>query len=333
MKSPKPLLDVLPGLPLPVAEVTSVLGKMWEGESGEGHAAPSEFRASQMNVVLHFGLRTSEAEALARFDSAIRFAQRYPCRIIVLCPVESEGRKQLLEGKLFSQCYIGATLREMCCCEALMLGYRPRDAGYLENQVSVWLESDLPTYHWFNRVPSERIEAQYLPFIRNCRRVVFDSAVEGNEYSEIHWPKTEQVRDLAEARLLRIRQSLGRFLSSYSPQVLTDSLQNVTVRCLPKRRGEAAHLLAWQEAGLAGCAEISRVDFSPRFSLADLESEAGICLEIEWIYAAGWRLRWFLRDAEKSACVETDLGGRPVSYPMEVSFLEPDEALAEGFFF
>ena len=43
-----------------------------------------------------------------------------------------------------------------------MLGYTPDDAEFLEHQISVWLESDLPTYHWFHRVPEERILRSYL---------------------------------------------------------------------------------------------------------------------------------------------------------------------------
>ena len=48
-----------------------------------------------------------------------------------------------MESKLFSQCYIGESHREMCCCEALLLSYKSEDFGHLANQVSIWLEGDL----------------------------------------------------------------------------------------------------------------------------------------------------------------------------------------------
>ena len=121
---------------------------MWEADASLG--SPSEFRASQMNLVLHFGLDVNEADARARFDTVIRFAQRYPSRIIVLCPTREEGAG--MRAKLFSQCYIGETHREMCCCEACCC-YKSKP-GYLANQVSIWLEGDLPRYHWFMVCPT-----------------------------------------------------------------------------------------------------------------------------------------------------------------------------------
>ena len=126
---------------------------MWEGDASPD--SPSEFRASQMNVVLHFGLDVTPEDAKLRFDALIRFAQRYPSRIIVLCPTRE--LQSGMSAKLFSQCYIGETHREMCCCEALLLGYKSEDVGYLANQVSIWLEGDLPTYHWLSGVPSAQL--------------------------------------------------------------------------------------------------------------------------------------------------------------------------------
>ncbi|MEM7792628.1 MAG: hypothetical protein AAF546_14580, partial [Verrucomicrobiota bacterium] len=130
------LIDTLPGIELPVSEVTRRLATMWEVETT---SSLSEFRASQMNLVLHFGLDVSAEEARERFDTVIQFAQRYPSRIIILCP-ERDRKDGSMTAKLFSQCYIGESHREMCCCEALLLGYTSEDFGYLSNQVSIWLE-------------------------------------------------------------------------------------------------------------------------------------------------------------------------------------------------
>ena len=57
------VFDVIPGMELPVSEVVSTMAKMWESEPNKGHAAPSEFRASQMNLILHLGYGTTEDEA------------------------------------------------------------------------------------------------------------------------------------------------------------------------------------------------------------------------------------------------------------------------------
>ena len=166
----KDLIDELPGLDLPVGEVTDRLELMWDSDAS---GSPSAFRASQMNVVLHFGWDVTAEQAQERFTTLLTFAQRYPSRIIVLCPSRSI-KDGSMRAKLFSQCYIGDSHREMCCCEALLLGYEPDNCGYLANQVSVWLEPDLPSYHWFCGVPSARIEQYSDNLLKGVRRSIYD---------------------------------------------------------------------------------------------------------------------------------------------------------------
>mgnify|MGYP001545253519 FL=1 len=113
------LITHLPGQELAVSAVEKRLRQMWDAD---GEASPSHFRASQMNIVLHFGFQVTPAEALEAFNSLLRFVQRYPGRIIVLCPSETR-QDGSMGAKLFSQCYIGPSQREMCCCEALMLAF------------------------------------------------------------------------------------------------------------------------------------------------------------------------------------------------------------------
>ena len=94
---------------------------MWAGGDAS-ESSPSEFRASQMNVVLHLGKEVKASDARVRFDGLIRFAQRYPSRIIVLCPRDS-GSDQMT-AKLFSQCYIGSSHREMLLRALLLIQRR-----------------------------------------------------------------------------------------------------------------------------------------------------------------------------------------------------------------
>ena len=148
MQQPQSIFECLPGQVMPLEELMDTLSSMWRVSPEHAAEAPSGFRASQMNLVLHFGIKTATEEALARFDTAIRFAQKYPCRLVVLSPEgEAKGSPQL-RAKLFSLCYIGKTAREMCCCEALILGYSAGVADLLKDQVSIWLEADLPIYYW-----------------------------------------------------------------------------------------------------------------------------------------------------------------------------------------
>ncbi len=326
----------MPGVRMPVSEVMDTLTHMWDAPGDGGGKPVSDYRASQLNLILHFGLRTTEAEAAACFNDSIRFAQRYPCRIIVLCP---EGRDvsemDELEGKLFSQCYIGSeNLRSMCCCEALMLGYPTRDASYLDNMVSIWLENDLPTYHWFNRVPAERIAQTHLSFIKSCRRIIFDSSVEDEGfYGAVPWPKGAVVRDLAVARMLPVRQNIGQFLSGYEPQDLASGLKSVVVGHRPGVDGECAHLLGWQKSALIECSERSPgLKFETNFSCSELAADDENMFCVEWEFSDERYFRWVL-SKQGVAQLDADLGKGRITFPSPVKIFSPDQALAEAMFF
>ena len=131
-----------------------------------------------------------------------------------------------MTAKLFSQCYIGSSHREMCCCEALLLSYQPEGSGFLSNQVSTWLESDLPTYHWFSGVPSHRISGYFTNLLAGVRRCVYDSSVEPEDVSSLDWPQPQRVYDLAKARILPVRQSIGQYLSGYNQRDALHRLEN-----------------------------------------------------------------------------------------------------------
>ncbi|MEM8868045.1 MAG: glucose-6-phosphate dehydrogenase assembly protein OpcA [Verrucomicrobiota bacterium] len=324
------LIDSLPGIELPVSEVTKRLATMWEGEMS---SSLSEFRASQMNVVLHFGVAVSVEEASERFETVIRFAQRYPSRIIVLCP-ELDRKDSSMTAKLFSQCYIGESHREMCCCEALLLGYESEDFGFLANQVSVWLEGDLPTYHWFNRVSSDRIKKYYDSLLVGVRRIVFDSSIENEDVYGLDWPEPEKVVDLARARLLPVRQALGQYLSGYSVEALAGGLQKVTVRHGETSSGEGAHLMAWLKSSLIDCANVAAVPSDTiEFALASSGADENCALCVEFTYEDERFLRWGKTTGTSICEIEAQFGGKPEKVPTRIKSPAADQALSEALFF
>jgi len=334
MSKEQSIFDALPGEQMPVSEVMNTLSNMWQVSYQESQDAPSGFRASQMNLVIHFGMQATAEEALRIFDTAIEFAQRYPCRIIVLCPQGREFSDALLEAKLFSQCYIGETMRDMCCCEALMLGYPTRVAGFLDNQVSIWLESDLPTYHWFFRVPAQRIEEIHLEFVGRCRRAIYDSTIEGDAYAAIPWEQPQAIRDLAFARLLPLRQSLGQFFSSFQPASLVTGLEEVSVHHSDCRSGEADNLAKWLERCLADCAQQAGVDFKAKFRVVRGCAKSSNCLESTWTFAQQQKqFAWVFCAASQSSVIHADFGDGKIEVPLQVHFLSDEKALAEALFF
>jgi len=320
------VMDALPGVELPVEAVTKRLDRMWEGDVA--HDSPSEFRASQMNVILHFGLDVTAEQAVERFDTVIRFAQRYPSRIIVLCPTGEED--SMMTAKLFSQCYIGASHREMCCCEALLLSYKSENFGYLANQVSIWLEGDLPTYHWFSGVPGHRIESYFDSLLTGVRRIVYDSSVENEDLSKLDWPNPERVHDLARARLLPVRQSVGQFLSSYDLATLTEGLQLVRFTHSDEWSGEARRLKEWVQ----NCVDSCNVGSGIKFELVACDAGTeGCTLAMDWTYADDRYLHWRkLTDGSRGE-IEAFFGKSRERIPIRIKPLPSEQALAEALFF
>jgi hypothetical protein len=327
-----PIFASLPGLPMPVAEVTTALAHMWDAAPGTDGRPPADFRASQMNLVLHFGVATEADEGQRLFASTLALARRYPCRIIVLCPApDADGQRQF-QAKLFSQCYIGPQQRDYCCCEALILGYDRAEADFLESQVSLWLEADLPVCHWFIRVPAERIQAAYLPFIRDCRRVLYDSAIEATDIAAMPWPQPARVRDLAFVRTLPLRRQIGQFCAALPPQRLAAGLAGTSLRHQAGHAAEARLLAAWQDAALAACARQAGVAPPPPTILTVAEPHAPT-LAAAWTYDAGAYLHWEYTAAGGHGHIRARFNGSLHEACLRIEPLAPEAALAEALFF
>jgi glucose-6-phosphate dehydrogenase assembly protein OpcA len=326
------LINALPGIELPVGDVVNRLATMWESGPSSS-SSPTEFRASQMNVVLHFGLDVTDEEARERFDSLIRFAQRYPSRIIVLCPSTTDTGGAMV-SKLFSQCYIGASHREMCCCEALLLGYKSENFGHLANQVSIWLEGDLPTYHWFSGVPAQRIETYFDNLLLSVRRCIYDSNIEREDLSALNWPDPSRVHDLAKARLLPVRQAIGQFMSGYPIESLCMGLKAVTVKHCASTQGEAQRLLEWMQGCLADCDKYDDCGaLKADFQIARIEQCEDISLSLELAYEDERFFKWRKFQSGSLGEIEASLGKHQEKILTQVKPLTPEQALAEALFF
>jgi hypothetical protein len=304
---------------------------MWESDTA---GSPSAFRASQMNVVLHFGWGVTAAEALERFETLLYFAQRYPSRIIVLCPSRAiqDGS---MRAKLFSQCYIGDSHREMCCCEALLLGYQPESCGYLGNQVSVWLEPDLPSYHWFCGVPGQRIEQYYDNLLSGVRRCVYDSSYEGRDLGELDWPDTISVGDLAMARLLPVRQAIGQYLSGYEIHDLCRGLESVKVSHSESMAGEGLCLLEWIKECVADCQLCEECTaLQAEYTVAPCaEAHADCSLVLEFTYSDERYFKWRKFTEGSMAEIDAALGKTREVISTRVKPLGAEQMIAEALFF
>ena len=324
---------------MPVSEVIPTLARIWRsGGASSDPEKQNEFHAFKMNLILHFGLDATEEESLEIFHTACRFAIIHPSRIIVLCPVENHRGEEILEGKLFSQCFLGPGEGNVTCCDALILGYPTAESGFLENQVSIWLESDLPTYHWFHRVPVKAIRDYYLSFVEDFRRVVFDSSVEGSRYNRINWPALVVPSDLAYARILPFRQSIGQFLSRFEPSILGRGLKSVTVHYPSSLKGEAEGLLRWHRSCLKACSSRCQNEeeggSEAAFQLEPQKDVGEAGLRINWVYQdEGKFFSWQFSSGKNIAQIEADFGQGRHTFHSHLNLLDPEKALAEALFF
>jgi hypothetical protein len=327
------IFDALPGLTVPIGSVLPELAALWEMGGGGGKSAPSEYRASQMTFVLHFGMNHSPETGRETFDSVMRFAQRYPCRIVALCPRVTEGGDDALSAKVFAECYIGRSRQEMSCCEAIIVGYPDSQRGFLENQVTTLMENDLPLYYWPSRIQSSPKLADYGFFLKHAKRIVIDSATENQEIIGFAWPKRQTIKDLAEARLLQVRQSIGQFLSSFGPGVLVNGLQSVEVAAARSCRAEARSLSSWVKTRIEVCRRRSGSSSpQPEIRLTPPRSERE-SMAMRWVYASDHRFLWMVDLQTGRAHLEADLGAGEVRLNSVVRLLSTSEALGEALFF
>lgn len=319
-----PILDALPGFPHKVSAALPALDKAWADE-GENAS-----RASQMNLVLMFGATVTPADAQARFDEAVLFAQRYPCRVVVLAARPLAEADAPLEAKVNVICFFNPARRGKRCCEALLLAHG-KPTQELESLVSTWLEGDLPTNLWAHGVTDTEMEP-WLAWTARCRRVVADRSVTGKDFYSLPFPKPSHLRDLSIARCLPVRQALGQFLAAHAPAVLVTGLQTVTLSHNAARRGEATGLLNWMRDCLAACARPSGSDLKVEFQLRAGPPE-GHSLDAEWIYADGSRFSWEHAEKGTKATLRFTRADNPQAQALRVALLGPAEALSEAIFF
>src|SRR5687767_11538132 len=102
------IFDALPGVEVPVGSASKSLAEMWAGNVAEGRPAPAaeDAKATQANFVLHLGLNTTPEDATQQFKVVERFSQRYPSRIVVLCPLRQDTKATEIRAKVYGECFL-----------------------------------------------------------------------------------------------------------------------------------------------------------------------------------------------------------------------------------
>ncbi len=321
------IFNALPGIEVPVGAIAKSLAKMWSDTAAHGGPAPAadDGKATQVNLVLHLGFGTTATDAVEQFQTTVRFSRRYPCRVVVLCPLPLDDTGTEMRAKIYGECHLGKSKGDTRCCEFVLLSYPQSARQFLENQVSVCLSTDLPLYYWAHRFSSSGRLADYQYLLGRSTRVLFDSSIVPGDALHFPWPRKEAVRDLVYARLLPVRQTMGQFLSGVAPQLLTSGLAGVEVGHDAGRAAEARVLASWLVDRLVRCG-------APATLPSVLQANAQTALEVRFIYTNGHSFTWQGNLDAGHAEFRANFGS-PTSLPTAVSLLSPEAAIGEAMFF
>lgn len=325
------IFDALPGQETPVGAIAKNLARLWAVDAGAGIKPGEEAKATQVNFVLHLGVHTTAEDALLQFQTAVRFSKRYPCRVVVLCPIRDENVVDgELRAKIYAECHPGKTRGDLRCCEFVVLSYPTSTRQFLENQVSICLSTDLPLYYWAHKFSSTAKLGAYQYLLGRAKRVLLDrSLVPDGEGGELSWPRPEAVRDLVNARLLPVRQSIGQFLSAFAPSALIEGLEAVVVRHGCSRQAEALVLASWAHTRLEACgasASLAVESASDPSAVAD-------SVELSFRFQGDQRFCFLGDFARGAAHFSARIRGARSELTTVINLLSPEAALAEAMFF
>jgi hypothetical protein len=315
------VFDALPGQEVPVGGISAGFKKLWADSPAK------ESRAVQLNLVLHLGGNSTPADAVEQFQGTVRFAQRYPARVVVLCPDFDKNAPAEIRAKIYGECFLGKSKNDTRCVEFVILHYTIAARSYLESQVSVCLSTDMPLYYWGHKFTSAKRLADYGYLLTRSKRILFDSAVVPADAFSYPWPNIAAVRDLAYTRTLPLRQNLGQFLSRYTPALIREGLHKVTIRHRQQFGAEASCLLGWVKKGLvrAGAGDVV-------FEVTPVDCPG--CLSMEFGYADPKKIfKWTADLSTDHAEFTGDLGTGKTTLVAGAHFLAAEAALSEAMFF
>ena len=318
------IFEVLPGMEVPVGGISRSFAKLW------ADTEVSEQKAMQLNLVVHLGFATTPADALEQFQVAVRLAQRYPCRVVFLCPVTEDTKQVEMRAKIYGECFTGKSKGDTRCIEIVALSYPLSAKAYLTDQVSICLSTDLPLYYWAHRFTSSQRLGTYHYLLTRSQRVMFDSSIVSADALSYAWPNISAVRDLSYTRTLPLRQNIGQFISRYAPALIIDGLKGVAIHHRADLAAEACCLLGWVKKGLVRSG--ANVDQGISFDVTPVDC-AG-CFSLEFAYEdAGKIFRWSADLEKNTAEFLGDLGTGRSAQTVGAHFLSPESALAEAMFF
>jgi glucose-6-phosphate dehydrogenase assembly protein OpcA len=282
-------------------------------------------------VVLHLGLNSTPEDAARQFSVVEKFSQRYPSRVVVLCPLLADIPEPQMRAKIFGECFLGKSKSDKRCVEFVLLSYSRAARPFLENQVSISLSTDLPLYYWAHRFSESGRLADYRYLLCRAKRVLLDSAIAPPDALTYPWPNPSAIRDLVYSRLLPVRQSMGQFLAAYDPKKLMEGLRTVMVSHGAQLSAEGRVTLGWLRRRLEACGAAGD---AIQWKAETFKPHEKGSLGVRFAYEDATRFfRWRGDLATNDALFEANFGGGQTKLSAAVSLLAPEMALSEAMFF
>jgi hypothetical protein len=169
--------------------------------------------------------------------------------------------------------------------------------------------------------------ADYHYLLTKAQRFLFDSAAAPTGAIDFAWPRPENVRDLAYARILPVRQALGQFLARHPPAQLATGLREIVVTHGAPLVAEGNALVRWATARLHACGAPAGV---PHLTLV---ARAPDSLGLELRYDNASQFVWIGRLGGGEACLAADFGDTTSRLTTPIHLLPPETALADAMFF
>lgn len=322
------LFELLPGIEIPLSDISSTLANLWKGEMEDKNTKNNIFHACQMNLILHFGETINTETALTNFWNAIHFSQIRPSRIIVLCPLENTAPTPS-KAKLFAQCFIGASLDERCCCEAIIFNYQAKQIHILDHQIANWIDCDLPVNYWPQRLSIQYIMDSCLKFTTQCRNIIYEASTENAHFPDIPWPKNVILKDITAANILPIKQTLGALLSTYSPETITQDLQSIDISSSPELTHLATSIQAWQrKCILTSLTNSSQIILFTEETHNTASNKAAI-IQCKWTYSNTKSFTWLYNKTENILKLSIQLDKHLHSYTNKLTTYPIERILSE----
>jgi len=176
------------------------------------------------------------------------------------------------------------------------------------------------------------ITEKYTEFIKRSNRAIYDSELDCENLDCGDISRFKNLRDLADARILPYKQSIGQILSTFGLEQIFNGLQGMSLVYQPCFKGSATQIKSWLETCLNDPVISDGMKANLDIELRECE-KGGAEFELSFNYDNDQWFRWKRCSDHKHSEVSIQLDNRKIDSTVVVSAFPPAQALSEAIFF